>query len=212
MALNVSLPAELENRVREHVASGMYGSASEVIREALRLFEAYQEAQKPMLQNLRSSIVTGILGAPAPESERRKSSGRGYVRLPQKTRSTRVPVAGTAASDSEQVLDAQTLKAVRRFKKWLAGTYPVRDVIVYGSRARGTHRPDSDADVAVILGGEHQLFLDTKLKMSDAAYDILLETGVNISPLPVWLDEWEHPEQYVNPALLANIAREGVRV
>ncbi|WP_350295757.1 hypothetical protein [Limnohabitans sp. Rim8] len=55
-------------------------------------------------------------------------------------------------------------------------------------------------------------FLDTKLKMSDAAYDILLDTGINISPLPVWLDEWEHPETYVNPALLANIAREGVRV
>ena len=38
MALNVSLPKELEARVREHVASGLYGSASEVIREALRLF------------------------------------------------------------------------------------------------------------------------------------------------------------------------------
>ena len=45
MSLNISLPAELENRVRDHVASGMYGSASEVIREALRLFEAYQTAQ-----------------------------------------------------------------------------------------------------------------------------------------------------------------------
>ncbi len=45
MSLNISLPAELENRVRDHVASGMYGSASEVIREALRLFEAYQTIQ-----------------------------------------------------------------------------------------------------------------------------------------------------------------------
>jgi predicted nucleotidyltransferase len=85
-------------------------------------------------------------------------------------------------------------------------------LIVYGSRARGDHRPDSDADVAVLLVGAHKPFLDTKLKMSDAAYDILLDTGINISPLPVWLDEWEHPETYVNPALLANIAREGVRV
>ncbi len=42
MSLNVSLPVELENRVREHVASGLYSSASEVIREALRLFESYQ--------------------------------------------------------------------------------------------------------------------------------------------------------------------------
>ena len=39
MTLNVSLPKALEDRVREQVASGRYGSASEVIREALRLFE-----------------------------------------------------------------------------------------------------------------------------------------------------------------------------
>jgi len=51
-----------------------------------------------------------------------------------------------------------------------------------------------------------------RLKMSDAAYDVLLDTGINISPLPIWMDEWEHPQAYVNPALLANIAREGVRV
>ena len=77
-------------------------------------------------------------------------------------------------------------------------------------RARGDHHPDSDADVAVLLDGGHLPFLDTKLKMSDAAYDVLLATGINISPLPVWLDEWEHPETYANPALLANVAREGV--
>ena len=36
MSINVSLPPELETRVRQRVESGMYGSASEVIREALR--------------------------------------------------------------------------------------------------------------------------------------------------------------------------------
>ena len=60
MSLNVSLPVELENRVREHVASGMYGSASEVIREALRLFEAYQATQTSQLQALQSDIQLGL--------------------------------------------------------------------------------------------------------------------------------------------------------
>ena len=60
MSLNVSLPVELENRVREHVASGMYGSASEVIREALRLFEAYQATQTSQLQALRADIQMGL--------------------------------------------------------------------------------------------------------------------------------------------------------
>jgi len=57
----------------------------------------------------------------------------------------------------------------------------------------GTHQPDSDADVAILLRGDHQRFLTTKLAMADTAFDVLLATGINISPLPIWLDEWEHP-------------------
>jgi antitoxin ParD1/3/4 len=60
MSLNVSLPTELEQRVREHVASGLYGSASEVIREALRLFEAYQAIQAGSLAVLKTDIEQGI--------------------------------------------------------------------------------------------------------------------------------------------------------
>jgi len=60
MTLNVSLPAELESRVRAHVASGLYGSASEVIREALRLFEAYQSVQQSSIAALRADIEQGM--------------------------------------------------------------------------------------------------------------------------------------------------------
>ena len=109
-------------------------------------------------------------------------------------------------------IDHDTEEAVRHFLGLIANSYDMAGAIVYGSRARGTHRPDSDADVAVLLNGEHQRVLTTTLAMSDVAFDVLLETGINISPLPVWLDEWEHPETYSNPALLHNIAREGVRL
>lgn len=109
-------------------------------------------------------------------------------------------------------IDHNTEEAVRRFLALIANRYDMAGAIVYGSRARGTHRPDSDADVAVLLKGEHQRVLPTTLAMADVAYDVLLETGINITPLPVWLDEWEHPENYSNPALLHNIAREGVRL
>jgi len=60
MTLNVSLPQELEARVREHVASGMYGSASEVIREALRLFEAYHSMQRSSLAALKADVDAGM--------------------------------------------------------------------------------------------------------------------------------------------------------
>jgi len=109
-------------------------------------------------------------------------------------------------------IDRDTEAAVRRFLALIDSRYDMAGAIVYGSRARGTHRPDSDADVAVLLKGERQRALPTTLAMADAAYDVLLETGINISPLPVWLDQWERPETYANPVLLRNIAREGVRL
>ena len=109
-------------------------------------------------------------------------------------------------------VDLETEKAVRRFIALIQPRYDMAGAIVYGSRARGTHRHDSDADVAILLNGEHQRALPTTLAMADIAYDVLLETGINISPLAVWVDEWEHPERFSNPALLRNIAIEGVRL
>lgn len=60
MSMNVSLPPELEARVRQRVETGMYGSASEVIREALRLFEAYEEIKATKLESLRVDIARGL--------------------------------------------------------------------------------------------------------------------------------------------------------
>lgn len=63
MSMNVSLPPELEARVRQRVESGMYGSASEVIREALRLFEAYEQVKTAKLDSLRQDIAQGLSDA-----------------------------------------------------------------------------------------------------------------------------------------------------
>ncbi|MEX0958164.1 MAG: type II toxin-antitoxin system ParD family antitoxin [Burkholderiales bacterium] len=60
MTINVSLPTELEARVRQRVESGMYGSASEVIREALRLLDAYEQTREKQLEALRAEIAVGL--------------------------------------------------------------------------------------------------------------------------------------------------------
>lgn len=109
-------------------------------------------------------------------------------------------------------IDSDTEGAVRRFLALIESRYDMAGAIVYGSRARGTHRPDSDADVAVLLRGEHQNLRTAVQDMADVAFDVLLETGILVSPLPIWLDEWERPENHSNPSLLQNISREGVRL
>ncbi len=110
------------------------------------------------------------------------------------------------------IVDAHTARAARTFVERVAGQFPVSGAILFGSRARGSHRPDSDADIAVLLRGRRGEFVDTKLAMTDIAYDVLLETGVHIQPLPIWEDEWEHPDSYSNPQLLRNIGRAGIRL
>jgi len=109
-------------------------------------------------------------------------------------------------------VDADTASAIGVFVERVAAQFPVRGAILFGSRARGSHRPDSDADIAVLLSGPRGKFIDTKLAMADIAYDVLLETGVHIQPLPIWEDEWEHPESHSNPRLLQNINGAGIRL
>jgi uncharacterized protein len=115
-------------------------------------------------------------------------------------------------SATQDAVDAATADAVRRFADRVRGRYDVIDVLLFGSRARGEHRADSDADVAVLLRGKHRRLLPVKLAMADEAFDVLLETGIRIQPLPVWEDEWSNPGSYPNPRLLHNIAREGLRL
>jgi antitoxin ParD1/3/4 len=53
--MNVSLTPELEKIVAERVASGRYASASEVIREALRLLD-----ERDQLNQLRQDVHRGL--------------------------------------------------------------------------------------------------------------------------------------------------------
>jgi len=109
-------------------------------------------------------------------------------------------------------IDRETADAARAFIEKVASEYDFAGAILFGSRARKSYRPDSDADVAVLLRGRPGRFVATKLAMADLAYEVLLATGIRIQPLPIWEEEWEHPEAYSNPRLLHNIAREGIRL
>ncbi len=58
--MNVSLTSELEAFVAAKVQSGRYHSASEVIREALRLLEEREQLRAIRIQDLRKKIGEGL--------------------------------------------------------------------------------------------------------------------------------------------------------
>jgi antitoxin ParD1/3/4 len=58
--MNVSLTPELERLVNDKVASGLYTSASEVVREALRLLKGHDDIRALRLQELKRDIAAGL--------------------------------------------------------------------------------------------------------------------------------------------------------
>lgn len=64
MGMNINLPPQLEEMVREKVTSGLYSSASEVVRDALRLMEERDQLSLAKLAQLRQDIQDGLDSGP----------------------------------------------------------------------------------------------------------------------------------------------------
>jgi len=65
MPMNISLTPHLEEMIRAKIASGSYNSASEVVREALRLLEEEDQVRSLKLQKLREDIREGLESGPS---------------------------------------------------------------------------------------------------------------------------------------------------
>jgi len=62
MAMNVSIGTRWETFVENTVKTGRYGSASEVVREGLRLVEEREARLQALRDTLNASIVEGGAG------------------------------------------------------------------------------------------------------------------------------------------------------
>jgi antitoxin ParD1/3/4 len=58
--MNISLTPQLAQFIKGKVESGMYHSASEVIRDALRLLQERERLQEVRLESLRKEIQIGV--------------------------------------------------------------------------------------------------------------------------------------------------------
>jgi len=77
---------------------------------------------------------------------------------------------------------------------------------LFGSKARGDAREDSDIDIAVIVSGDRLAAEDTAI---DVAFEVNLAHDVYISPRVILADVLEHPVWRITPFVQA-LQREGV--
>ncbi len=69
MPSSYAIGPHFENLIKDKIESGRYSSASEVVREALRLFEEYEELRAVRLEKLRAQIREGKESGPGIPAE-----------------------------------------------------------------------------------------------------------------------------------------------
>ena len=117
-------------------------------------------------------------------------------------RSTLVVMGQAAvASRVDQVLDSflRRISAVRR---------DVVALLLFASRARGNHQPDSDYDVLVVLCERRRATIDT---LYDTVVDVACESGSLGSLKIVSREEFARLADAGNP-LVDNVLRDGVQL
>ena len=85
----------------------------------------------------------------------------------------------------------------------------IQAVYLFGSRARGTERPDSDYDLLLEVGEDFSL--SEKDALYDQVMDILLETGRLVSLKIFRQKEFERLRHLKTP-FVSRVLREGVKV
>ncbi|RJQ54079.1 MAG: nucleotidyltransferase domain-containing protein [Actinobacteria bacterium] len=109
-----------------------------------------------------------------------------------------------------QGLSSEDKKALRVFSRVLRKALGnrVRQVVLYGSKARGASHPDSDIDVLVVVDRESSRVHDA---VADAAYEATVNSTSFVSPQTVSENYWRkslHRRTFFS----RNVEREGVEI
>jgi len=107
-------------------------------------------------------------------------------------------------------LETREKVALTQFKSELKRVLSVQliEMKLFGSKARGDDRPDSDMDVLVIVASDDWHIRDT---VYDVATDILLQTDLCISPKVIGKDKFDRLRKE-GTGFIHNISREAITV
>jgi len=111
-----------------------------------------------------------------------------------------------------QLVEKQAAARLMAFRDSVVHAFPgaVRDVVLFGSRARGDATPDSDYDVAVVLAGDLPLDREVRRRLADAAWEHVID-GYAIIPIALKADALADGGP-ARTELGARIAAEGITI
>lgn len=94
-------------------------------------------------------------------------------------------------------------------KKLILEILPHAQLILYGSRARGDARDDSDYDLLILI--DEPVNWQVERLIGNKLYDLELETGKLLSLQFISLRNWDSPTYQAMP-FRKNVELEGIRI
>jgi len=105
-------------------------------------------------------------------------------------------------------MTTNTINISRKIRQTVQSVDPEVEIILYGSRARGDEKPDSDWDILVLT--RYPVDLATEQQFRDKIYDLELETGEPLSIFVYSKEDW-HKNKRITP-FYHNVVEEGVHL
>jgi predicted nucleotidyltransferase len=98
-------------------------------------------------------------------------------------------------------------KILQRIKVLVQQREPSAKIYLYGSRARGTAKPDSDWDLLILLNKD-SITNEEEQNITYPLYDLEFEIGEVISPMVYSEKEWN--SKYRITPFYSNVMKEGL--
>jgi len=106
-----------------------------------------------------------------------------------------------------QSLTNEEVNALEELVSKVRENFFVKDIILFGSKARGDNDEFSDVDVMVIIESEESK--DDRNKLSELAFEVNYKYDTNIYAGLAYSSKWQNID-YLSLPLPSNITKEGV--
>jgi predicted nucleotidyltransferase len=106
-------------------------------------------------------------------------------------------------------LTDEEILALSKLKEKVKESFHVVKIILFGSKARGDYNRDSDVDLLMLV--EEPKTFESRSKLSDINFDVLMQYDVDLSPMLENIEDWDRGVS-VTPMFKNSVLREGVEL